>query len=114
VREAAEAEDAMTVDRVVFWGDPRQHDAVERGTPFADLLEDQSLARTDLEKIAPSPQGTFGSMGVPVPPLGSWGAMRPVCVSSPTGAKTTIHFREVFWIPSPISATSPCASSQEA
>ena len=93
VREAAEAEDAMTVDRLkvdprlqkevagrvlfcdeasfldnaraewlltfardhhcrlVFWGDPRQHDAVERGTPFADLLEDQTLARADLEKI---------------------------------------------------------------
>ena len=93
MREAAEAQDAMTVDRlrvdprlqieaagrvlfcdeasfldnaraewlltfardhhcrVVFWGDPRQHDAVERGTPFADLLEDQTLARADLEKI---------------------------------------------------------------
>ena len=93
MREAAEAEDAMTVDRLrvdprlqieaagrvlfcdeasfldnaraewlftfardhhcrlVFWGDPRQHDAVERGTPFADLLEDQTLARADLEKI---------------------------------------------------------------
>ena len=93
VREAAAAEDAMTVDRlrvdsrlqkeaagrvffcdeasfldnaraewlltfvrdhhcrVVFWGDPRQHDAVERGTPFADLLDDQTLARADLEKI---------------------------------------------------------------
>ena len=37
--------------RLVLWGDPRQHDAVERGTPFADLLEDQSLARADLEKI---------------------------------------------------------------
>ena len=60
VREAAEAEDAMTVGRVVFWGDPPQHDAVERGTPSADLLEDQSLARADLEKTAPSPQEPLG------------------------------------------------------
>jgi len=56
VREAAEVEDAMTVDRVVFWREPRQYDAVECGTPFADLLEDLSLARADLEKTAPSPQ----------------------------------------------------------
>ena len=56
MREAAEVEDAMTVDRVVFWREPRQCDAVECGTPFADLLEDLSLARADLEKTAPSPQ----------------------------------------------------------
>jgi hypothetical protein len=114
VREAAEAEDAMTVDRVVFWGDPRQHDAVERGTPSADLLEDQSLARADLEKTAPSPQEPLGQWECRFLPSGLGVQCDRYVCPLPPGTKTTIHFREVFWIPSPISATSPCASSQEA
>ena len=104
----------MTVDRVVFWGDPRQHDAVERGTPSADLLEDQSLARADLEKTAPSPQEPLGQWECRFPPRVLGCNATGMCVLSHRVRRLQSHFREVFWIPSPISATSPCASSQEA